>query len=152
MPETTEKTAQTAARLLTADLIAAQEIFDIEPLRVVDILPLLKSADEVSVAERAHTFVMDAIANNANRFYGVNGGANEEKANGEIWGRCDTFEAMVNKTVLCRILREQGFEFESVKREWAAKGYLTTSSQGRYIHQTKVNGVKASYICLTLQS
>lgn len=148
MPETTEKKAQTAALLLSADLIAAQDIFGIEPLRVVDILPLLKSADEVSVAERAHTFIMDAIATNANRFYGT--GGDEDNHGGEVWGRCGTFEAYINKTILCRILRDQGFEFESVKREWAAKGYLRLSSQGRYVHQTKVAGVKANYVCLTL--
>lgn len=150
MPETTEKKAQTAALLLTADLIAAVDLFKMEPLRVVDVLPLLKSADEVSVAERAHTFVMDAIATNSNKFYGANGTADEDKHSGEVWGRCGTFDVYINKTILCSIMRDQGFEFESVKREWANKGYLRLSTQGRYIHQTKVAGVKANYVCLTL--
>ena len=151
MPETTEKKAQTAALLLTADLIASGDIFGIEPLRVVDVLPLLKSADEVSIAERAHTFVMDAIATNSNKFIGSNGGMDDEKHSGEIWGRCDTFEVYINKTTLCEIMRQKGFEFDSVKREWANKGYLRTNTQGRYIHQTKVAGIKANYVCLTLQ-
>lgn len=157
MPETTEKKAQTAALLLTADLIAAQDIFGIEPMRVVDILPLLKSADEVSVAERAHTFVLDAIATNAGRFvdltYSAPDGRRGERPSGEIWGRIDVDDTMlINKTVLCRILREQGFEFESVKREWTQKGYLIRNSQGRYFTDTKVSGVKAMYIKLSYKT
>lgn len=157
MPETTEKKAQTAALLLSADLIAAQDIFEIEPLRVVDILPLLKSADEVSVAERAHTFIMDAIATNAGRFvdltYSAPEGTRGDRPYGEIWGRIDVDDTMlINKTVLCRILREQGFEFESVKREWTQKGYLIRNSQGRYFTDTKVSGVKAMYIKLSYRT
>lgn len=157
MPETTEKKAQTAALLLTADLIAAQEIFGIEPLRVVDVLPLLKSADEVSVAERAHTFVMDAIAQNENRFINASACRTETSAplnvtpNGEIWGKILSTEILINKTVLCRLLREQGFEFESVKREWAAKNYLLRNSQGRFFTDTKAGGVKAMYVRLSYQ-
>lgn len=145
-PQTTEKKAQSAALVWLADYIAATEIFHIPVLAPQEMLPFLKSADEVSVAERAHTFILDVIASNASKF-----ADGHEIPKGEIWGRISIAEeVLVNKTVLCRLLEENDFNFESVKGEWARKGYIRLNSQGRYYHNTKVCGVKANYVCLTL--
>jgi uncharacterized protein (DUF927 family) len=145
LPDTTDKKAQTAALMLTADLIASTYIFDREPMSLNDIIPLLKTADEVSISERAHTHIMDVIAMNANRFYGTD---NDEHNNGEIWGKVTSQEVVINKNVLCRLLCESGFEFDSVKGDWAKRGYIRPNSQGKFMHQTKVAGVKANYVCL----
>ncbi len=145
-PDTTEKKAQTAALLATADYIASKEIFGIQPLTPADFVPFLKSSAEVSAAERAHDFVMDAIAVHAGRF--LTAGL-PYVPTGEIWGEQKSDgTTLINKTILVRILREQGFEFDSIKSHWAERGYLLCNSQGRYFHYTSVGGSKATFIKL----
>lgn len=145
-PDTTEKKAQSAALVWMADCIAAQEIFHIPILAPQEMLPFLKTSDEVSIAERAHTFVLDAIAENAGKFMDE-----QNTPRGEVWGRISMGEeVMFNKSVLCRLLEDNMFNFDAVKGEWARKGYINLNPQGRYTHSTKVCGVKANYVSLTL--
>ena len=43
-----------------------------------------------------------------------------------------------------------GFDFGSVKKGWDKRGYIIKNSVGRYVHQTRVNGVKGNYIKIQL--
>ena len=55
-----------------------------------------------------------------------------------------------NKQVLEQELQKLGFDFGSVKKGWDKKGYIIKNSAGRYVHQTRVNGVRGNYIKIKL--
>ena len=39
-----------------------------------------------------------------------------------------------NQSELIKVLSENNFDFDAIKKDWAAKGYLEKNSQGRYLH------------------
>ena len=59
-----------------------------------------------------------------------------------------TLVVYVNKSVLVRELQNIGFNFNAVKKKWAAKGYLIKSASDRYANCTVVDGTKDYYVCL----
>ena len=68
------------------------------------------------------------------------------------WGKLNSDGSiLINKTVLERELGKVGFDFTAVKKKWAAKGYLTVSSQGRYFFHTSVCGVMGCFVRLNLK-
>lgn len=138
--ETTEKQAMSMSLILLADRISSEYFFYTEPLSVNDVKGFLKSAKEVDTAERAYNFVVNMCAVNMNRF--------SENFSGEIWGRIEKGEILINKDVLCRQMDLNGFSFDAVKKDWAQKGYLILNSQGRYFHSTKCFGAKGMYVKL----
>lgn len=139
---TTEKQASGMAAMLTADMIAVVHIFDGEALlNVSDIADLLTDKQTVDVTERAFDFVMDTIAANAYRF--------EAGTYNECWGHINNDNTLlINKSVLIRIMNDNGFDFNACKKKWAAKGYLVPNTQGRYYHYSSCNGVKGYYVKL----
>ena len=58
---------------------------------------------------------------------------------------------MVNKDVLCDFLEKSGYDYAAVSKKWAVKDRLIRNSQGKLVHQTKVYGIKASYIKLNME-
>ena len=58
---------------------------------------------------------------------------------------------MINKDVLCDFLEKSGFDYAAVSKKWAEKGRILRNSQGKCVHQTKVNGIKASYVKIKMQ-
>ena len=110
----------------------------------------------MDIAERSYEMVMNWIAKNPVRFQ--NPGDTDSANKGEVWGRIDSDEAhpekppvaIINKDVLCDFLERSGFDYAAVSKKWAAKGRLIRNSQGKMVHQTKVYGVKASYIKLNM--
>jgi len=140
--DTTDKQASAMALLLLADRIACREIFKNEtPLTTDDVAPYLKRTNEVSAAVRAAEYTSSLIAANVSRFMLDN--------KGEEWGSIqENGIVLINKQILTEKLQEKGFDFNAVKTAWANAGYLILNSQGKYTHQTKCYGVKASYIKL----
>ena len=59
--------------------------------------------------------------------------------------------AVINKDVLCDFLDKSGYDYAAVSKKWASKNRLIRNSQGKLVHQTKVYGVKASYIKLNME-
>ena len=156
--DTTEKQAMAMACILLADRILTEVVFTGErPLTVDDVKMYLRSANEVDVAERSYQSILNWIAKNPVRFQNPN---EEDSANkGEVCGRIDDDEehpetppvAVINKDVLCEFLEKNGFDYAAVSKKWAAKERVIRNSQGKYIHNTKVFGIKANYVKLNME-
>lgn len=153
--DTTEKQAMAMACILVADRILTELIFtDEAPLSISDVKGFLRSAKEVDISERAYETVLNWIAKNPVRFQNPIGPDATNK--GEVWGKLDGNDgeaqiAVINKDVLCSFLDQSGFDYTAVSKKWAAKGYLIRNSQGKFIHNTKVYGIKANYIKINIQ-
>ncbi len=147
--DTTDKQATAAALILLGDFYACRSVFIGETaLTVEDIKPYLASSREVDTSVRAYEWVIGWVAQNGPRFDVMND-------YGEVWGRVaeenDGSEyVLINKGVLEHAMSEAGFAFGAVKRKWAEAGVLVPNSQGRYLHHTHCNGVKANYIKIKL--
>lgn len=156
--DTTEKQAMAMSCILVADRILTELIFTDEiPLTIADVKEYLRSANEVDVAERSYQAVLNWIAKNPVRFQNPNGTDSLNK--GEVWGRIDEDEehpekppvAVINKDVLCEFLEKTGFDYAAVSKKWAEKNRLVKNTQGKFVHQTKVNGIKASYLKINME-
>lgn len=157
--DTTEKQAMAMSCILLADRILTDQIFTEElPLTIDDVKMYLRSASEVDVAERSYQAVLNWIAKNPVRFQNP---AEMDAANkGEVWGRIDADETdpgvpqtvVLNKDVLNEFLEKSGFDYAAISKKWADKGRIVKNSQGKFVHQTKVYGIKASYIKLVMES
>ena len=141
-----------------ADRILTDVIFeDEDPLTIQDVEQYLRSAKEVDIAERSYQMVLNWIATNPVLFQNPDEADSANK--GEVWGRLDMDEehperppvAVINKDVLCDFLEKSGYDYAAVSKKWAAKDRVIRNSQGKMVHQTKVYGVKASYIKLNME-
>ena len=147
--DTTDKQAMAMSCILLADELACELIFDgEEPLTIGDVKGFLHKSVDVDVAERALEAVMDCVAKNKNKFSVVEQEKVTSPSGTEIWGCIDNVSCVIkiNKSVLCEFLDKNGFDYTAVSKKWAERGNIRKNSQGKYIQQTKVNGVKASYI------
>lgn len=156
--DATEKQAMAMSCILVADHILTSLIFtDEEPLKIDDVQYYLKKTQEVDVAEQSYQQVLNWIAKNPVRFQNPN--LPESVNKGEVWGRIEADEthpeippvAVINKDVLCDFLEKSGFDYAAVSKEWAAKGHLLKNSQKKFVHQTKVYGIKASYLKVSME-
>ena len=147
--DTTDKQAMAMSCILLADELACELIFDgEEPLTIDDVKGFLHKSVDVDVAERAIQAVMNHISKNINKFSIIEADKTVSPSGSEVWGRIDKIEDVikVNKSVLCEFLEKNGFDYTAVSKKWAERKQIRKNSQGKYIQQTKVNGVKASYI------
>lgn len=156
--DTTEKQAMAMACMLLADRILTEVIFSDEtPLTIPDVQMYLKSAREIDVAEQSYQAVLNWIAKNPIRFQDP---ASADSLNkGEVWGKIVTDEehlgappvAVINKDVLSSFLEQAGYDYAAVSKKWAAKERIVRNSQGKFVHNTKVYGIKANYVKLNME-
>lgn len=139
--DTTDKQALSMALMLLADRISCECIFGDDPLTIEQVKQYLVSESAVRIEERAYDEVVALISRNVNKF--------SEFAT-DAWGRIGDNVATINKQVLEQELQRLGFDFGSLKKGWDKMGYIIKNSAGRYIHQTKVNGIKGNYIKIQL--
>lgn len=143
--DTTDKQAMAMSCVLLADEIASQLFFtDGKPLTIQNVKKYLQSAYEVDVAERAYQSVLNWAAKNPVRFEDPK--ADNSPNKGEVWGKIDGDILIINRDVLLGFLDQNGFDYTAVSKKWSEKGYLTRNSQGKMVHQTRVYGIKSSYI------
>lgn len=156
--DTTEKQAMAMACMLLADKILTEIVFtDETPLTVPDVQKYLKSAREIDVAEQSYQAVLNWIAKNPIRFQDP--AAPEGINKGEVWGKIVTDEehpgtppvAVINKDVLSSFLEQAGYDYAAVSKKWAAKERIVRNSQGKFVHNTKVYGIKANYVKLNME-
>lgn len=157
--DTTEKQAMAMACMLLADRILTEVIFSDEtPLTIPDVQMYLKSAREIDVAEQSYQAVLNWIAKNPIRFQDP---ASADSLNkGEVWGKIVSDEehpgtppvAVINKDVLSGFLEQAGYDYTAVSKKWAAKERIVRNSQGKFVHNTKVYGIKANYVKLNMES
>lgn len=139
--DTTDKQALSMALMLLADKLACECIFGDEPLQVKDIKPYVVSESAVRIEDRAYDELVSLIGRNVNKF---------SEFSTDAWGRIEKDVAVINKQVLEQEMQKMGFDFGSVKKGWDKSGYIIKNTAGRFIHQTKVNGVKGSYVKIQL--
>ena len=149
--DTTEKQAMAMACILLADKILTQVVFtDETAYEIEDVSMYLRSAREVDVAEQSYQMVLNWIAKNPVRFRDPDEADSLNR--GEVWGKIEDVDdgamtiATVNKSVLCDFLDKVDFDYVAVSKKWAEQNRIIKNSQGKFVHQTKVFGVKASYI------
>lgn len=147
--DTTDKQAMAMACLLLADELAVKLFFtDEQALQVQQVKQYLQSAYEVDVAERAYQAVLNWAAKNPVRFEDPKESDSPNK--GEVWGKIDGETLVLNRDVLLEFLNKNGFDYTAVSKKWAEKGYLLRNSQEKMVHQTRVYGIKSSYIKIRL--
>lgn len=148
----TDKQANSLASILLANELANQCIFkDDYILKVDDIIEYVNDKSEIRTSVKAKEYIISIINANQNKF--------RENYYGECWGKFvedfqnnkKVYRFVFNTQILCRELQKGGFEFNSVKKEWAEMKFLKLNSQGRYIHQTTINQEKGSYVMLILE-
>lgn len=147
----TTKQASALASLLVANQLANECIFkDDYILQVDDIIEYVNDKDEIRTSIKAKEYIINVI--NANR------GKFDENKYGEQWGEIregwkdndKIYKFIFNAQILQRELAKGGYEFNSVKKEWAADGFLEKNSQGKFAHYTTINCEKGSYVILIL--
>lgn len=139
--QSTGKQAQSLAAIILADRLAGKCLFpEEEPMDINESAAILKNAQEVSQSERAYKFIIDWIAVNENYF--------DILCTPKILGKITKEHCLFNQTELCRVLEDNGFNFEAIKKEWAQSGYLEKTSDNRYSFRTTVFGkdTKARYV------
>jgi len=133
------------ACILLADELAVQLFFPEEqPLGIGQVKRYLQSSMDVDVAERAYQSVLNWAAKNPVRFEDPKRDNSPNK--GEVWGKIDGEILIINRDVLLGHLAQNGFDYTAVSKKWSEKSYLLRNSQGKFIHCTKVYGIKSSYI------
>ena len=139
--DTTDKQALSLALILLADMLACECIFNDRPLTIEQVKKYVVPESAVRTEERAYDEVISLVSRNVNKF--------SEDAN-DSWGRISGDIVAINKQVLEQELNKMGFDFDSIKKGWDKKGYIIKNSAGRYVHQTRVNGIKGNYIKVKL--
>lgn len=139
----TDKQASSLASILLANQLANECIFnDDYILQVEDIEEYVNDKNDIKTSIRAKEYIIGIINANAKRF--------EENNYGECWGIKDEYGCTINAQILFRELEKGGFEFNTVKKDWADMEFLEKNSVGRYIHNTTVRKEKGNYIRLKL--
>lgn len=147
--DTTDKQAMAMACILLADELSVELFFsDEQPLTIYQVKRYLQSVMDVDVAERAYQSVLNWAAKNPVRFEDPK--AENSPNKGEVWGKIDEKILVVNRDVLLSYLDSNGFDYTAVSRKWNDKGYLIRNSQGKFVHSTKVYGIKSSYVKFNL--
>lgn len=135
--DSTGKQIQNLAFLVLADRIAERCIFEgEEALQMSAISGIMKSSKEISEAERAYEFIVGWIAANKNYF-------NEESP--KIYGKLEGSSCLFNRNEFIRVLTENGYNFDSIKKEWDKQGYLRRASTGKFATRTTVYGGPKTY-------
>lgn len=141
---TEPKQAAAMSVMLLADTLARESFWpDEKPLSFRDVLPYMATSEEIDIAERAYSFIVDTIAKNNARF-------NCADNHGEIWGGFKGGEVWFNSTELKKQLQREGFELSSVSRSWAKKGYIRKYKDGKNSIPSSVDGIKARYVVIKL--
>lgn len=142
----TDKQAGVLASILVANQIGNECIFEDDyVLDVADICDYINDKNEIKTSIKAKKYIIDIINANKKKF---------EDNYGEIWGRFKEIGGYkfcyINSQMLFRELAKGGFEFNTVKKEWADMKFLRKNSQDKYVLQTTVDGQKGGYVVLDL--
>ena len=140
----TDKQASSLSSILLADEIIVKNVFkDEKCLEVADIIDLVNDKDEIKTSTKAKDYIINIINANSKRF-------DDMYNNGECWGIKDEWACTFNYEILSRELRKGGFEFNTIKKDWADERFLEKNSQGKFIHQTTVRKEKGNYVRLNI--
>ena len=135
--DTTDKQAQAASMLLTADAFANEWIFkDGTTLQIEDILPFLSTKKDVSSNERALTFLHDFVTINSNKFISHY----ERNLTGEVWGEHDENYIYIIKSQFDKIMTDEGFNSIAFL-SWAKENNIIETANGKNTKLKRIKGV-----------
>lgn len=140
----TQKQAQSAALILTADTLAVEIAFDEETgLTVDEIAEFLKTKDEVSANPRAYEYICEQVASNQLHFV-----VSERPT--DLWGVLDNIGGVyIIKSVFMRLCDEGGFNAVPLL-SWLNDRGLIERSAGKNTITKRIGGVVTRCIHLTL--
>ena len=140
----TQKQAQSAALILTADTLAVEIAFDEETgLTVDEIAEFLKTKDEVSVNPRAYEYICEQVASNQMHFV-----VNDRPT--DLWGVLDNIGGVyIIKSVFMRLCDEGGYNAVPLL-SWLNDRGLIERSAGKNTITKRIGGVVTRCIHLTL--
>lgn len=138
----TEKQSSAIAMIILADELGNECLFDkdVYKLQIKDLEEFINDKEEIRTAVKARNYILNVFASNPKKF--------ERGSYNEYWGKKDNFTCVVNSEILIRELKKGGFEFNTVKKDWVEMEFLITNSQGRYVHNTTVEGEKGTFVML----
>jgi uncharacterized protein involved in tolerance to divalent cations len=140
----TDKQANSIACILLANQLGNACIFeDNELLSIDDLKDYINDKNEVKTAMKAKNYIINLIDINHKKF-------EEGSGYGESWGIRTDYYCLINAEILRRELKKEGFEFETVKKDWLDMDFLELNSQGRYLHNTTANKKKGTYVRLKM--
>lgn len=141
--DTTDKQAGAMAILFLSDNLASQLFWPNERmLQIKDVVPYLASKKQVDITERAYDYVVGMISENVGNFQS---GAVRQ------WGDISGDVVRINKTVLMRIMSEEGYDFDACKKKWSNTGKLVLTPSGKFAGYASVNGVKGQYVTIRIK-
>ena len=145
----TGKQTNAIAAVLLADEIAGKYIFFDKCLNVEQAEKYF--AKDIDEAERIYNLIVDWLFANINKF--------EENSNLENWGKYiaigndeekDIQYFYINNKILKDFLKASNISFDGIKNKLLDKGILERNSQGRFTHQTTINGKMQNLIKFNL--
>lgn len=146
----TDKQAGSLTTILLANQLANECIFhDDYILQVEDITEYINDKEEIRTSCKAKDYIISIINANENKF---------RDNYYEIWGKFEEKYTedgkknvcYFNMQILIRELLKGGYEFNTVKKEWAEMGFLIKNSQEKFAHDTSINTQKGKFILLNL--
>lgn len=141
--EATDKQANSLACILLADKLANECIFDDgKRLYLEDLKEYINDKNEIKTSIKARNYIINIINANYKKF--------EDIGYGEVWGIKNNLSCTINAEILFRELKKGGFEFNTIKKEWAEMGFLKKNSADRYVWQTTIRSEKGNYVVLNL--
>ena len=140
----TQKQAQSAALILTADTLAVEIAFDEETgLTVDEIAEFLKTKDEVSANPRAYEYICEQVASNQLHFV-----VSDRPT--DLWGVLDNIGGVyIIKSVFMRLCDEGGYNAVPLL-SWLNDRGLIERSAGKNTITKRIGGVVTRCIHLTL--
>jgi hypothetical protein len=140
--ESTEKQAQSASLILTADAIADLAIFrDGITLQIKDIEPFLTSKADVSANDRAYEWLIDFVAINQGKF------CNPDSP--EVWGAVDGNIAFIIKSVFDDKMSEAGYN-PTAFLSWAARNGKIERGHDKLTKTKRIKGFANPVRCVWL--
>ena len=145
----TGKQTNAIAAVLLADEIAGKYIFFDKCLNIEQAEKYF--AKDIDEAERIYNLIIDWLFANINKF--------EENSNLENWGKYiaigndeekDIQYFYINNKILKDFLKASNISFDGIKNKLLDKGILERNSQGRFTHQTTINGKMQNLIKFNL--
>ncbi len=119
--------------ILTADKIITEQIFkDGGSITLDEAKTVLVDRNEVSDNERCYAYILDKVAMNSQRFFGVNSVC-------EQWGVINEGYAIFYSSAFDQICKDGGFSKKSFL-SWANKKKLIQTQGDRFTKVKKVNG------------
>lgn len=139
----TDKQANSLVAIIVADEIVVSTLFKGEkPLCIDDVKEYINDKNEIKTSIKAKEYIINIINANTKRF--------DRSGYGEVWGSKNEWVCIINAQILFRELAKGGYEFNTIKKEWAQEGFLEKNSQGKFIHSTSIDGEKGTYVKLKM--